>query len=47
MLIFSGLQVPMSIPKTIQPVNIVGGITINPSDLVSSSSEGEEDVCDN
>jgi hypothetical protein len=47
MLIFSGLQVPMSIPKTIQPVTVVGGITVSASDLVNSSSEGEEDVCDN
>jgi len=47
MLIFSGLQVPMSIPKTIKPVTVVGGITVSTSGLVSSYSEGEEDVCDN
>jgi hypothetical protein len=37
----------MSIPKTIQPIIVVGGATISASNLVGSSNEGEEDVCDN
>ncbi len=44
---YSRLQVPMFIPKTIQPIIIVGGTTISVSDLVSGSNEGEEDGCDN
>jgi hypothetical protein len=35
------------IPKTIQPIIVVGGAIVSASDLVSSSNEGEEDVCDN
>jgi len=37
----------MSIPKTIQPIIIVGNVIISVSNLVNSSNEGEEDGCDN
>ncbi len=47
MLIFLRLQVPMSLPKTIQPVSIVGLAIVSASNLVNSSSEVDEDACDN
>jgi hypothetical protein len=37
----------MSLPRTIQPVTIVGGAIVSASNLVNSSSEVEEDACDN